>query len=143
MSLFGARKSAVSLMESLSKAKENLQRRETMSPLVVSEESSHIGGLLDKITGPVSHDGTVVERDDLEKMESELHGDSEYERLRDEEKKEELEAGLHYARIEDEKRRAEDSHATPRVNTGQLPSDLSDMREYSDLMGKTGVTGIT
>jgi len=145
MSLFGAKKSVTSLKESLEKAKENLQRRETMSPSVVSEESSHIGGLLDKTTGPltVTDDGTEIEREDLEKMERELHGDSEYERLRDEEKKEEFEHGVYKARIEDELRRAEDSQATPRVNTGQLPSDLNDMRAYSDLTGKTGLTGIT
>jgi len=89
-----------------------------MSPSVVSEDSSHLSGLLDKITEPVTDDGTVAVRDDLEKMERELHGDSEYERLRDEEKKEEFEAGLHYARTEDELRRAEDSQATPRVESG-------------------------
>jgi len=83
------------------------------------------------------------ERNDLEKMERELHGDSEYERLRDKENKEVFEAGLRRARIEDDLRRAEDSQATSRVETGQLPSDLNDMREYSDLTGKTGVTGIT
>ena len=114
-----------------------------MSPSVASEESSHIGGLLDKITGPVTDDGTGTERDDLKQMERDLHGDSEYERLRDEEKKEEFEVGLRYAHIEDDLRRAKDSQATSRVDTGQLPSDLSDMRAYSDLTGKTGVTGIT
>jgi len=114
-----------------------------MSPSVVSEESSHLGGLLDKITGPVTDDGTVADMDDLEKMERELHGDSEYERLRNEEKKEEFEAGLRYARVEDDLRRRENSQATSRVETGQLPSDLNDMRVYSDLTGKTGDTGIT
>jgi len=109
--------------------------------------SSGIGAILEQqfgtITRPVSHDGTVVERDDLEKMERELHGDAEYERLRDEEKKEEFEPGLRSARIEDDLRRAEDSQATSRVNTEQIPSDLNDMRAYSNLTGKTGVTGIT
>jgi len=114
-----------------------------MSPSVVSEESSHIGGLLDKITGPVTDDGTGTERDNLEQMERDLHGDPEYERLRDEEKKEEFETGLCHARIEDDLRRAEDSQATSRVGMGQHPSDLSDMRAYSDLTGKTGVTGVT
>jgi len=38
----------------------------------------------------MSQDGTVSERNDLKKMDRELHGDSEYERLRDEEKKEEF-----------------------------------------------------
>jgi len=76
-------------------------------------------------------------------MERELRGDSEYERLRDEEKKEEFEAGFEYARIEDDLRRRENSHATSGVETGQLPSDLDDVRAYSDLTAKTGVTGIT
>jgi len=40
-------------------------------------------------------------------------------------------------------RRREDSQATPRQESGWLPSDLDDMREYSDLTGKTGVTGVT
>jgi len=115
-------------------------------PASVNESaSSGIGAMLDKITGPLTDEGTAVhtERSDLEQMERDLHGDSEYERLRDEEKKEEFEAGLCYARIEDDLRRAEDSQATSRVETGQLPSDLNDMRAYSDLTGKTGVTGIT
>jgi len=145
MSLFGAKKSVISLKESLARAKENLQKRETVSPSVASKESSHIGGLLDKITGPVTvtDNGTEIDRNDLEQMERELHGDSEYERLRDEEKKEEFEVGLRYARAEDDLRRRENSQATSRVETGQLPSDLDDMRQYSDLTGKTGVTGIT
>jgi len=145
MSLFGAKRQP-NLKESLKKAKENLEERMS-SAQSTTTTSSGIGAILDqqldKITGPVSHDGTVVERDDLEQMERDLHGDSEYERLRDEEKKEEFEAGLRYARIEDDLRRREDSQATSRVETGQLPSDLNDMRAYSDLTGKIGVTGIT
>ena len=106
--------------------------------------SSHIGKLLDEITGPVTEDRAgECERDDLKQMQRELHGDSEYERLRNEEKKEEFEAGLRYARVEDDLRRRENSQATSRVETGQLPSDLNDMRVYSDLTGKTGDTGIT
>ena len=70
-------------------------------------------------------------------------GTAEYERLRAEEKNDELEYGLHKARIEDDLRRREQSQATPRVESGQLPSDLDEMRAYSDLTGKTGVTGIT
>jgi len=58
-------------------------------------------------------------------------------------RKKKFEAGLRYAHAEDDLRRREDSQATSRVETGQLPSDLDDMREYSDLTGKTGVTGIT
>jgi len=147
MSLFGAKRQ-LNLKESLEKAKKNLEGKES-SARSTTTTSSGIGAILeqqlDRITGPVSHDGTAIEseRDDLEKMERELHGDSEYERLRDEEKKEEFEYGAYKARIEDELRRAEDSQATSRVDTGQLPSDLDDMRAYSDLTGKTGVTGIT
>jgi len=145
MSLFGAKRQ-LNLNESLKKVKENLEEKMSSAQSTVTTSSS-IGAILeqqlDKITGPVSHDGTAVERDDLEKMERELHGDSEYARLRDEEKKEEFEAGLRYAQFEDDLRRAEDSQATSRVNTGQIPSDLNDMRAYSDLTGKTGVTGIT
>jgi len=146
MSLFGVKKQ-LNLKESLKKAKENLEGKVSSAQSTTTSISSGIGAILeqqlDKITGPLSQDGTVVERDDLEKMERELHGDSEYERLRNEEKKQEFEAGLRYARVEDEERRREDSQATSRVGTGQLPSDLDDMREYSDLTEKTGVTGIT
>ena len=73
----------------------------------------------------------------------EFHGTAEYEGLRAGEEQDRFEMGVHQARIEDELRRREDSQATSRVNTEQLPSDLDDMRVYSDLMGKTGVTGIT
>jgi len=149
MSLFGAGRSTTSLKESLKRAKENLKKR--MAEELPSEASgssvilsSRIGKLLDEVTGPVTNDGTAEsERDDLEQMERELHGDSEYERLRDEEKKEEFEAGLRYARAEDDLRRRENSQATSRVESGQLPSDLDEMKAYSDLTGKTGVTGIT
>jgi len=144
MSLFGARKTAASLRESLAKAKENLQQRETKSPSVVSEESSHIGGLLDKITGPATvsdeYGATVSE---VAREEKDFFGTAEYKRLRAEEKKDEFEYGLHKARIEDDLRRREQSQATSRVESGQLPSNLDEMRAYSDLTGKTGVTGIT
>jgi len=50
--------------------------------------------------------------------------------------------GLHQAQIEDDLRRCKDSQATPRVESGWLPSDLGDMRGYSDLTGKTGMTGV-
>jgi len=144
MSLFGAKRSAISLKDSLARAKENLQRRETVSPSVASEESSHIGGLLDKITGPVmvsDEDGAT--NPEVAREEKEFFGTAEYERLKAEEKNDEFEYGLHKARIEDDLRRAEGSQATSRVDTGQLPSDINDMRTYSDLTGKTGVTGIT
>ena len=75
--------------------------------------------------------------------EKEFFGTAEYERLRAEEKNDEFDYGLHKARIEHDLRRAEGSQATSRVDTGQLPSDINNMRAYSDLTGKTGVTGIT
>jgi len=140
MSLFGATttfKKAVGRM----KAEEE---KKFVSPSVASEESSHIGDLLDKITGPVTvsdEDGATVS--EVAREEKEFFGRAEYQRLRAEEKNDEFEYGLHKARIEDELRRAEDSQATSRVDTGQLPSHLNDMRAYSDLTGKTGVTGIT
>jgi len=143
MSLFGAKKQQPNLKSHLKKAKENYEKKMATPSEASAVSSSHIGGLLDEITRPVTDDGTEAERDDLEKMERELHGDSEYERLRNEQKKEEFEAGLRYARIEDDLRRREDSQATSRVESGQLPSDLDDMRVYSDLTGKTGVMGIT
>jgi len=121
-----------------------LQQREAASPSVASEESSHIGGLLDKITGPL----TVSDEDgatdsEVAREEKEFFGMAEYERLRAEGKNDEFEYGLHKARIEDELRRTENSQATSRVDTGQLPSDINNMRAYSDLTGKTEVTGIT
>jgi len=142
MSLFGAKKAAASLKESLARAKENLQQRETKSPSVASEESSHIGQLLNKITGPLTAEGTVT-NSEVAREEREFFGMEEYERLLAEEKNDEFEYGVHKARIEDDLRRAEGSQATSRVGTGQLPSDLNDMNAYSDLTGKTGVTGIT
>jgi len=145
MSLFGAKRQ-LNLKESLKKAKENLEEKMSSAQSTVTT-SSGIGAILeqqfDKITGPVAESVMQSERSDLERMERDLHGDSEYERLRDEEKKEEFEAGLRYARVEDDLRRRENSQATSRAETGQLPSDLDDMRAYSDLTGKTGVTGVT
>jgi len=143
MSLFGAKKTST-----FQKAAERARKMEETpsGPISTSESvSSGIGALLDEITGPLTDEGTAAlnKRSDLKQMERDLHGDSEYERLRDEEKKEEFEAGLRYARVEHDLRRAEGSRATSRVEMGQLPSDLNDMRAYSDLTGKTGVTGIT
>jgi len=114
-------------------------------PALVNENesvSSGIGALLDEVTGPLTMEGTVT-NSEVAREEREFFGTAEYERLRAEEKNDEFEYGVHKARIEDELRRAEDSQATSRVDTGQLPSDLNDMRTYSDLTGKTGVTGIT
>jgi len=139
MSLFGAARKT----STFQKAKERMDKMmsETSER---GTESSHIGGLLDKITGPV----TVSDEDgatdsEVAREEKEFFGTAEYERLRAEEKNDEFEYGLHKARIEDELRRAEDSQATSRADTGQLPSNINDMRAYSDLTGKTGVTGIT
>jgi len=141
MSLFRAKKTT------FQKAVDRMNNGKTEGPVsgTFNVSSSHIGDLLDAITGPPTNDGpaTNSERGDLEQMERDLHGDFEYVRLTDEEKKEEFEAGLHYARAEDDLRRREDSQATPRLESGQLPSDLKDIRAYSYLLGKTGVTGIT
>jgi len=143
MSLFGANKSTT-FQRAKERAK-NYEKRMESSSEASAVSSSHIGRLLDEVTGPVTEDGTAEkdEREDLEQIERELHGDSEYERLRDEEKKEEFEVGLRFARIKDDLRWRENSQATSTMETGHLPSDLDDMREYSDLTGKTGVTGIT
>jgi len=116
--------------------------------------SSHIGGLLDKITGPlavtdsdgvaatseIAHELSQLDRDDRLR---EFHGTAEYESLRAGEEQDRFERGLHQAQIEDELRRRENSQATPRVESEWLPSDLGDMRVYSDLTGKTGITGVT
>jgi len=139
MSLFGAN---TTLKKAVARMRAEELRSGSKAPTSGSL-SSGIGALLDEITEPVTETATQSDRSDLEKMERDLHGDSEYERLRDEEKKVEYEYGVYKARIKDELRRAEDSQATSRVGTGQLPSDLDDMRAYSDLTGKTGVTGIT
>jgi len=80
---------------------------------------------------------------EAEFLERQYHGTQEYERFKAEEKQELFEYGLCKARIEDDLRRREGSHETSRVGTGELPSDLEDMRAYSDLTGVTGVTGIT
>jgi len=144
MSLFGAKRQ-LNLKESLKKAKENLEEKLSSAQSTVTT-SSGIGAILeqqlDKITGPLDEDGTVT-NSEVAREEREFFGTAEYERLRAEEKNDEFEYGVHKARIEDELRRAEGSQATSRVDTGQLPSDLNDMRAYSDLTGKTGVTGIT
>jgi len=130
MSLFGATttfKKAVARARAEEKKKSIPGSVSSGMTNIASEESSHISGLLDEITGPLTLDEPATERSDLEKTERELHGDSEYERLRDEEKQAEFEAGLRYARVEDDLRRREDSQATSRVETGQLPSDLGEI----------------
>jgi len=72
-----------------------------------------------------------------------FHGTQEYGRLKVQEEQEDYDKALAKARIEDDLRRRENSQVTLRVETGQLPSNLDDMRAYSDLTGKTGVIGIT
>jgi hypothetical protein len=149
MSLFGAKK-ATSLKESLRRAKENMERRESVSPSLATT-SSGIGAILerqlDEITGPVSlldPDGTATSSEIAHELQlREFHGTAEYEGLRQGEERDRVEMGLHRARIEDDLRRRENPDATPRQESGWLPSNLDDMRAYSDLTGKTGVTGIT
>jgi len=116
--------------------------------------SSHIGGLLDKITGPLTvtdSDGVASTSEiahklsqlDREDRLQEFHGTAEYEVLRAGEEQDRFEMGVRQARIEDDLRRRENSQATHRVESGWLPSDLGDMRAYSDLTGKTEITGVT
>jgi len=149
MSLFGAKKSVSSLKGSLKRAKENLEKRmaeESVSGASATS-SSHIGEVLDRhldlICGPDVEPAGSVMPSESNPEEREFFGTAEYERLRAEEEKDEFEYRLHKARIKDDLRRRENSQATSRVETGQLPSDLYDVRAYSDLTGKTGVTGIT
>jgi len=141
MSLFGARKT--STFQRAKERAEKMEREKEASSGASVISSSHIGQLLDEITGPVEESGGSVMPSESNPEEREFFGTQEYNRLKAEEKKEEFEYGLHKARIEDELRRCEDSQATSRADTGQLPSDLEEMRSYSDLTGKTGVTGIT
>jgi len=147
MSLFGAKRQP-NLKDSLKKAKKNLEEKMSSAQSTTTTTSSGIGAILeqqlDKITGPATvseNDGATVS--EVAREEKEFFGTAEYERLRAEEKNDEFEYGLHKARIEDELRRREDSQATSRAETGQLPSDLDEMRTHSDLTGKTGVTGIS
>jgi len=147
MSLFGANttfKKAVARMRAEEEKKSTSGSVSSGITIIASEESSHIGGLLDKITGPMTvsdEDGATVS--EVAREEKEFFGTAEYERLKAEEKNDEFEYGLHKARIEDDLRRGEQSQATSTVESGQLPSNLDEMRAYSDLTGKTGVTGIT
>jgi len=141
MSLFGA---TTTFKKAVARMKE-AEREGTRS---VDTTSSGIGAILeqqlDKITGPATvSDNEGATDSEVAREEKEFFGTAEYERLRAEEKNDEFEYRLHKARIEDGLRRREESQATSRVGTGQLPSDLDDMRAYSDLTGKTGVTGIT
>ena len=61
MSLFGAKKQTPPLKELLGRAKENFERRMTERAVTISsDESSHIGGVLDKITGSASVEESVT-----------------------------------------------------------------------------------
>jgi len=151
MSLFGAKKQEP-LKEILKRAKGIFEEKMSASSAVSTTSSSHSGGLLDRITRPLSsNDGVATTLEianelnelDCEDQQRAFHGTQEYERLKAQEEREDFETGLARARIEDDLRRLEDSQETPRLGSGQLPSDLDDMRAYSDLTGKTGVTGIT
>jgi len=149
MSLFRAKKQPeLPVKEVLKRAKENYEKRMESVPSEVS--SSHIGEVLDRhlelITRPLSSpledmqgSGELAH----ENLLREFHGTAEYEMLRSREEQDRFEMGLHQAQIKDNLRRREDSQATPKAESGQLPSHLNDMRAYSDLMGKTGVLGIT
>jgi len=143
MSLFGARKT--STFQRAKERAEKLEREKEASSEASVTSSSHIGRLLDKVMGPVSDQSqkSVMVDSKAEFLERQYHGTQEYERLEEEEKPEMFEYGLRKARIEDDLRRREDSQATSRVESGQLPSDLDEMRTHSELTGKTGVTGIT
>jgi hypothetical protein len=149
MSLFGAKKSVTSLKESLQKAKENMKQMESKSAASGDPvTSSGLNRQLEGITGPPSPsldpDGTATTSEIArEEVAREYLGTAEYEILKEEDKQQAFEHGRHKARIEDDLRRRENSQATSRIGTGQLPSDLDDMRAYSDLTGKTGVAGIT
>jgi len=100
--------------------------------------SSHIGGLLDKITGPLSSDsGGVATTSEIAHELSQLDREDqqrqfprtpEYERLKAQEEQEDFNISLNRARIEDDLRRRENSPTTPRQESGWLPSDLDDMR---------------
>jgi len=105
--------------------------------------SSGISAQLDKITGPLMESDESVMPPESHWKERAFFGTAEYKRLKAEEEKDEFEYEVHKARIEDELRRHKDSQATSRIGTGQLPSDLDEMRAYSHLTGKTGVRGIT
>jgi len=148
----GARKTST-----FQKAKERLNKKMAEESTGESQTSSSgIGAVLDihlnTITGPLSSDGEMATMSEitheLSQLDSEdqlrqFHGTQEYEVLKAEEEQDRIEMGLYRARIEDDLRRREDSQATPRQESGWLPSDLNDMRAYSDLTGKTGITGVT
>jgi len=148
MSLFGAARKT----STFQKAKERMAAQMAESSgTEQSVTSSVFGEQLDKITGRVytpeematnseiAHDLSELAREDQQRQ---FFGTPEYERLKAGEEKDDYKYALHKPRMEDEQRRRENSQATSRVETGQLPSNLDDMRAYSDLTGKTEVTGI-
>jgi len=145
MSLFGAKKQTPPLKELLGRAKENFEKRVAgeSSPVPSDVSSSHIGAQLNKITGPLTESGESVIPSESNQEEREFFGTAEYDRLKAEEKQDEFEYSLHKAKIADDLRRRENSQATSGVEYRQLSRDMDELRVYSDLTGKTGVTGIT
>jgi len=141
MSLFRAKKQEP-LRVILKRAMENFEKKMLSKSAESTTFSSHIGGHLEVITAPPTDNGMAENdnRDNLGKMGRELHRDSKYKRLWDQDKKTEFEAGLHYAHAENRLGRGEASEVTTRFDSGRLARNLNEMRAYSDLMGSTGVT---
>jgi len=118
---------------------------EERTPELSEVSSSHIGAILDRITGPLPDSvGTAttsrIARGDHQ---TQFFGTPEYAGIRAGEKQDEFEYRHQKAWVKDDLGRRENRQATSRVNTAQLPSDLDDMSEYSDLTGKSGVTEIS
>jgi len=99
MSLFGAN-------TIFKKAVARMRAEEEKKSSIASEESSHIGGLLDKITGPltdpegiattseIAHELTQMDREDQLRA---FHGTAGYKGLKAGEEKDNFERGLHQA----------------------------------------------
>jgi len=115
------------------------------TPELSEVSSSHIGAILYRIMGPLSHSvGTATtSRIDREDQQTQFFGTPEYAGIRPGEKQDEFKYRHRNACVEDDLWRRENRLATYRVNTAQLPSDLDHMSEYSDLTRKSGVTEIT
>jgi len=81
-----------------------MEREKEGSSRASVTSSSHIGRLLDEVTGPASDQDqkSVTVDSEAEFLERQYHGTQEYERLREEEKQEMFKYGLHKARIEDD-----------------------------------------
>jgi len=97
MSLFGAN-------TTFKKAVARMRAEEGKKSSIATEESSHIGGLLEKITGPltdpegiattseIAHELSKMDREDQLRA---FHGTAEYEGLKAGEDKDKFEMGLH------------------------------------------------